>query len=75
MKELTERQAKMGQDENDAKMKKNTKSGLQKSIKDMLERMGEELQGILEGLNPARRPLPVPIPIPVPAYRRRRQIR
>jgi hypothetical protein len=64
----------MGNTMRDEKSKKNSKSGLQKVIEGILERMGEDFQGLLEGLNPGRRSVPVPIPIPVPApvYRRRR---
>ncbi len=50
------------------------KSGLKQTLEGALERLGEELdriaEGIRRGLEPAR-PQPVPIPVPVNRPRRR----
>ncbi len=73
MVKLIERQAEMGSIPQANKTKKTNKPSLQKTIEGVLERVGEELQGLLDGLNPSRRPQPLPIPVPVPVYRRARR--
>jgi len=55
----------------DGKSKKNNKPGLQRAMEGILERMREDLQGLIDSLTP-RQPQPVPIPVPSPLYRRRR---
>jgi hypothetical protein len=53
------------------KSKKASKPGLQRAVEEVLERMRQDLQGLLDGLK-APQLQPVPIPNPVPVYRRRR---
>lgn len=61
----------MSTGDQEGKGNKHNKHGLQHAVEGILERLREDLQGVLEGLNPPR-PQPVPIPVPVPVYRRRR---
>ena len=57
--------------DHDGKSKKNSKPGLQRAMEGILERMRDDLQGLIDSLTP-RQPVPVPIPVPAPLYRRRR---
>lgn len=55
----------------DRKTKKDSKPSLQRTVEGILERMRDDLLGMLDGLKYPQQQ-PVPIPIPVPVYRRRR---
>jgi hypothetical protein len=59
----------MGTSEIKGKNKKPAKSGLERSMEGMLERIREAL----EKLVPNPQPTPVPIPVPVPTRRLRRR--
>jgi len=55
----------------DGKAKKSSKPGLQRALEGILERMREDLLGLLDGMK-APQPQPAPVPVPLPVYRRRR---
>ena len=56
----------MGTADTKDRTKKPTKSGLQKALEGILERMREDLEGLFAPRHP------VPVPIPVPTHPRRR---
>jgi hypothetical protein len=58
----------MGTADRDRKAKK---PNLQDTLEGILERLREDLQGMLNGLKSPQLQ-PIPIPVPVPVYRRRR---
>jgi hypothetical protein len=59
----------MGSADRNNKTKKQNKPNLQDTLEGILERMREDLLGMLNGL---KSPQLQPIPIPLPVYRRRR---
>jgi hypothetical protein len=65
------KEAHMSTADRDRKSKKDNKPSLQRTVEGILERMRDDVLGLLNGLKtPQRQPIPVPIPVPV--YRRRR---